>query len=151
MVKTLTVRERSTKRRKSHMITTEDPNSNNTLFISGIDYVIDRSNIKGDVNPLVDILQGAFGMMSLVKEETTKEAKESIGGIFHQGLEKLMAKNNVLTEEEIKDEQELIYYIKTLFNEESKNSEFIYAVAKKPDMPYNLTAISHNSLLKSDH
>ena len=61
-----------------------------------------------------------------------------------------MIKNNVLTEQEIRDEQELIYYIKTLFNEESKNSEFIYAVAKKLDMPYNLTAISHNSLLKSD-
>ena len=58
---------------------------------------------------------------------------------LQEGVNRMIEKNIIISQEQVKDEQRLIYYIKLLFNDEKTTSEFIYATMKKEDMPYNLS------------
>jgi hypothetical protein len=54
-------------------------------------------------------------------------------------------------EKESRDELRLIGYIKLLFSEEAEENEFLYAVAPKADMPYNLNPVPFNAIDEGTH
>jgi hypothetical protein len=85
-------------------------------------------------------LMNLFGGGGLPDQFQTDEGGE-VKDMLSHNLQKLMVSNNILAGQELKDEQEFIYYIKLLFTDESQQHEFIYAVNKKSDMPYNLTPV----------
>jgi hypothetical protein len=88
------------------------------------------------LQPFINLFGGA-----IQEQEGAK-----VTDLLTNNLQKLMNSVSVLSGQELKDEQELIYYIKLLFTDDSQNHEFIYAINKKSELPYNLTPMPFSQI-----
>jgi hypothetical protein len=90
------------------------------------------------------------GLVKMVKPiQAPKPAASTvlITADFRANLKNFQEKvRQAKVEEESRDELRLIGYIKLLFSEEAEENEFLYAVAPKADMPYNLNPVPFNAI-----
>lgn len=102
---------------------------------------IGEVNLFGGGADFMAGLQPFFGLFGQPDGQDPANGAEGVEDIFKMNIDKIMATNNILTGQELKEEQEFIYYIKLLYTDESQKHEFIYAINRKPEMPYNLTPV----------
>ena len=79
-----------------------------------------------------------------------QQGEFEIKGLLGSGAIESIFQKNAITDQEMLDEQELIYYIKMLFNDESDSAQFVYALNTRSDLPYNLRPVSHETALEKN-
>lgn len=117
------------------------------VFLSDIGFT--SASDKGDAEASKDIMTSMSSRPTLKPQQPGEELTHEVENIIKLNLDKLFVANSILSDQEVKEEQEFIYYIKLLYTDETPHHEFIYAINKKADLPYNLTPVPFNFITEN--